>query len=187
MGKTSYVLKVVPEPFLFICTDVSNPTVAKLKGVPNTDEGLAYVKAHPTKTMILRCYHKNPKLLEVCKDHRRAIVLDEIANLFYTRAMMEELADWAREVRYKDGGLLAWATTQRAAADVLPAIYKAARRIQWVGPLCEESDQKTLYGRRITNWEGGFERFQQQLENLKPYKWDKPNEAESILTVKDLV
>ena len=184
-GKTSSVLAEMPEPFLFACREVSNPTVKKLAWVPDTNSGLDYVREHPLKTMAIRCYWQNPRLLEVMRDHRRAYCLDEIANLFSDPGMKKDLLAYAKEVGYIDEGLQVWATTQRAGFDVWPGIYAAARRIKWVGVLFDPTTISLLYAHN-TNPEMTRERMADILENLVPYKWNLKNVSASILTVKDI-
>lgn len=183
-GKTSSVLAELPDPFLFVCTDVSNPTVKKLPWVEDSDAGLQYVLDNPLKTMAVRCYNGNPDILSVCRDHRRAVCLDEIGNLFHSGPMMNELLDYAREVRYKDGGVNVWATSQRPACDVRPGIYFAARRIKWVGPLFDEKALKVLFSHRSANL--NWKAFQNDIGNLESYCWHEPNVSKSIYVVKDL-
>lgn len=184
MGKTSVVLEVVPRPFLFFCTDISNPTVKKMDWVPNTPDGIAYIKEHPLETLAVRCYHKGTDILSLCLDHRRAYVLDEISNLFSPGRPMKGLCEYAKEVRYKDEGLIVFATSQRPACDVWPAIYFAAHCIKWVGPLYEDKDIKTLFGHRSSNM--AYEEFAAKVRNLKPYDWRRKNFQDSVVVVKNL-
>jgi hypothetical protein len=183
-GKTTSVLDEVPRPFLFFCTDVSNPAVKRLRWVEDSDEDLEKVKADPFGTYAVRCYNHNPRILEYCRDHRRAYVLDEIANLFFEPGRMKTLLMYAREVRYIDGGLQVWATSQRPAKDVWPGIYFAAHRIKWVGPLFDDAAIKTLFSHRNSNMV--LDEFRVKLANLKPYSWKTKNAQESILVVKDI-
>ncbi|MGH7738571.1 MAG: hypothetical protein ACREL1_00345 [bacterium] len=173
----------VPEPFLFFCTDVSNPTVKGLSYVEDHPEDLKWLQENPLVTRVVRCTNHNPDILEICKDHRRAYVFDEIGNLF-DLATMKKLVAYMREVGYKDEGLQVWATSQRAAADVWPAVYVACRRIRWVGPLHDEKAIRTLFSHRSEDLD--YQTFKKNLANLKKFDWKNPNWAESILTVKNI-
>lgn len=184
IGKTSLVLDEVPHPFLFLCTDVSNPSVKKLNFVEDDEEGIQYALDHPTETMAVRCYHHSERIFELMNDHRRALVLDEIGNLFSAHRMRQRLLEWAREVGYRDGGLQVWATSQRAAADVWPGVYTASRRIKWVGPLHSDEAIRTLFSHR--SYDMDIKEFRAKLSNLKPYSWQRKNVKESVLVVKDI-
>lgn len=183
-GKTSFMLTQLEQPHILVCTGVSNPTIRKYPHVPDTDAGLQYALDHPTETFAIRCMHANEKLFKVLVDSRRTVVLDEVGNICCTYDLKKSFEKWYREVGWKDGGLRAWATTQRAKADVPPGAYVAAREIYWVGPCKSRAIATLLYDN--TSLDMPEEEFFLKLWNLKKYQWDKPNVAESVFKIKDI-
>jgi len=197
-GKTSFTLSRMARddgrPYTFVCTGPSNPSVVAMPWVPDTDEGLQMVWDNPKgitddkgvfhASFSIRCLHANPQLFEVLENPNRTYCLDEVGNICSTYELKESLKKWAREVGWKNGGLDAWATSQRPTADVPPGVYVAAREIYWVGPCKSNTVAKVLYEHRTADWTE--EEFSLKLATLQKFDFKLPNMwPKSVLQIKD--
>lgn len=181
-GKTTFALHQVKKPFLFVAPGPTNEAVYGMDYVEDTKEGLAIVRENPRATMGLYVTQGNPDLFNAISTPDRTIILDDISMFTETPELKKALVVWCTGVRWK--GLQAWATTQRAKAEVPPKVFTAAKDIYNVGPNVDEGEVAILFERRSVNMD--FQAFYQKVNSLVPYHWKRRNVAESVFQIKNL-
>ena len=179
IGKRQHVL-LAPGP--------TNPTMEKYNYLYDSDDdlkrGLELLEIGESFAIYYK--HDNPNIFRFM-ERVKLIWLDEISYYKKDKKLMRQLDWWSRNIRSRNQ--IVMANTHRGAGDVPDVLYSNSRLLRWVGP-CSSNPQNLsiLYGNKSVNCLQGldFDAFREKISTLKPYKWDEPNEEDSVLVIKDM-
>ncbi len=182
-GKTSYALAQLPAHCVVVAPGPTNPSIEEFDYVEDDETGLSFIRDNPSHSLALFVTHGNPELFDAISKHtQRAILLDDISMFTDTPELKKAFISWLTGLRWR--GINAWATTQRARAEVPPKVYTASREIYYVGPNLSQEEVQIIYGQRSVNLT--YEDFYARINALQVYDWKRKNVRDSVFQIKNI-